>query len=443
MKRNLFYRHFPFQVCLSVFILLFTFTVKSVAQEKPNIILIMADDLGYETLGCYGSDDYNTPNLDKMADEGMLFENCHSMPLCTPSRVQIMTGKYNFRNYVGFGILDPKEKTFGHRMQEEGYKTCIAGKWQLYGNDVQRKLVNGKLGSLPDQAGFDSYSLWQVKDRGFRYKSPTIDTKEKGLQTYPGEYGPDLFVDYIEDFMETNQDHPFFVYYPMCITHDPFLPTPFSNGFNSYDPEKRTNDAKYFGEMVNYMDHLVGRIIKKVESLDLSENTLILFVGDNGTDRDVTSNFQGQKLKGNKGYTNDLGTHVPLIAKWQGTIEPGVVNSHLIDFTDFVPTLLDVSMSEINRNQLILDGISFFPQLKGERKAETRDWIFCHYAPNWGKFEPRRYVFDTQLKLYENGEIYDLSKDLYETTPIHKSHLGRKQLKKIKTFESVLAKMNN
>jgi arylsulfatase A len=122
--------------------------------DKPNIILIMADDLGYECLGCYGSTSYKTPVLDELARTGVRFDNCHSQPLCTPSRVKIMTGRYNSRNYTNFGHFDFNEKTFAHVMKTAGYATCIAGKWQLMGR--------GAAG--PYDAGFDEYCLWHMED---------------------------------------------------------------------------------------------------------------------------------------------------------------------------------------------------------------------------------------------------------------------------------------
>ncbi|MEX2566095.1 MAG: sulfatase-like hydrolase/transferase, partial [Cyclobacteriaceae bacterium] len=374
------------------------------SQQKPNVILIMADDLGYEAIPSYGNEENITPHLDQMVAEGMRFENCHSTPLCTPSRVQIMTGKYNFRNYVGFGILDPGETTFGHLMKQAGYATCITGKWQLFGNEGQRKLAGGKKGTLPEDAGFDHYRLWQIKELGSRYKNPLLDTKETGLETYEGAYGPDLFVDYLEEFMENNVENPFFAYFPMVLTHDPFEPTPNSTEFEQYDPKERINDPKYFPQMVQYMDHLVGRIVKKVTDLGISENTLIIFIGDNGTDRDVHSRANGQVLKGNKGFTNDLGTHVPMIAYWPGKIPAGSINSNLIDFTDFVPTLLEAAGTQPQDHSNKWDGISFYDQLLGEKHPKNaREWIFCHYDPNWGKFEPRRFIYNTDWKLYENG----------------------------------------
>ena len=166
------------KTCSFLALILFCMVIQAMAQEKdfrsPNIILIMADDLGYETLGINGSDDYQTPNLDKLAKEGMNFTQTYSMPLCTPSRVQIMTGKYNFRNYIGFGLLKPEEPTFAHYLKQSGYNTFVAGKWQLYGNAGQHELAGGQIGTLPESAGFDEYFLWQVQALGSRYKDPMI-----------------------------------------------------------------------------------------------------------------------------------------------------------------------------------------------------------------------------------------------------------------------------
>jgi arylsulfatase A-like enzyme len=410
--------------------------MEAMSQNKPNIILIMADDLGYEALGTYGGTSYRTPNLDRLAEEGMRFDHCYSMPLCTPSRVQLMTGKYNNRNYIGFGLLDPKEKTFGHYMKEAGYSTYIAGKWQLLGNPNQQQLAGNKIGTTPEKAGFDDYCLWQIDQLGSRYKDPKLSTKNGGTQTYPGKYGPDIFLQKIVSFMEDNKDSPFFVYYPMALTHDPFVPTPLNKGFSDFDSSSKVNDPAYFGEMVTYMDMIVGSIVKKTDELGIRENTLILFVGDNGTDIKVSSMVNGSLVKGNKGQTTDAGTHVPLIANWKGKIAPKSVNDNLIDFTDFLPTLLDCSRLE-KKEAMSLDGISFFPQLLGNN-SETRDWIFCHYDPNWGKFKARRYVQNKKWKLYGNGEFYNLEQDILEIDPLKISHLSGESKTTLEQFQEVL-----
>jgi arylsulfatase A-like enzyme len=405
-------------------------------DQKPNIILIMADDLGYETLGVYGGNSYKTPYLDKLAIEGMRFNHCYSTPLCTPSRVQLMTGKYNFRNYIGFGLLDPNEKTFGHYMKEAGYKTCIAGKWQLLGNPNQQKLAGGKIGSRPEDTGFDDYCLWQIDEVGSRYKDPRLSIKGIGTKTYKGGFGPDVFVEHIKTFMRANKEHPFFVYYPMALTHDPFVPTPDNETFKDFDPKSKVNDPKYFGEMVAYMDKLVGRLLDETETLGIRENTLILFVGDNGTDRDVTSTIDNRPLKGDKGHTTNAGTHVPFIANWKGVIPKGKVNNNLIDFTDFLPSLLQAANIPIENKT---DGISFYPQLVGE-SYNPRDWVFCDYNPNWGKFEPKRYVQDKMWKLYGNGEFYNLEKDPLEKNALNIDSQPDTIKIKVKMFEDVLNK---
>lgn len=409
--------------------------------NKPNIILIMADDLGYETLGVYGSDSYVTPHLDKLAREGMRFDHCYSTPLCTPSRVQIMTGKYNFRNYVSFGLLDAQEKTFGHYMQRAGYKTLVAGKWQLWGNMYQQELAGGRVGTTPEQAGFQDHCLWQIDERGSRYKDPHLSSKQNGTQMFPGAYGPDLFVDYIESFMEANKNGPMFIYYPMVLTHDPFVPTPENPGFKDFDNASKTNDTTYFGEMVGYMDHLIGKIVRKTDELNIRQNTLILFTGDNGTDTDVTSMIKGEALNGDKGNTTNAGTHVPLIANWKGKIKAGSVNENLIDFTDFLPTLLETAAVNLADTQQT-DGHSFYPQLLG-RETKVRDWIFCDYAPNWGRFQARSYVQNTKWKLYENGEFYNLEDDPLEKNPLDTAEQPDAPKSLIKQFKKVLETYNN
>ncbi len=400
----------------------------------------MADDLGYETLGVNGGSSYQTPNLDQLAQDGMRFDHCYSTPLCTPSRVQLMTGKYNFRNYIGFGLLDAKEKTFGHYMKKAGYKTFIAGKWQLLGNTHQRELAGGIEGTTPKAAGFDAYNLWQIDQRGKRYKDPLISSNE-GTKKYEGQFGPDIFVERMETFMDKHQNEPMFIYYPMALTHDPFVPTPENPKFKDFDATSKVNDTAYFGEMVQYMDKLVGRIRNKVEAIGIQDNTLILFIGDNGTDRNVTSEWNGTSLTGNKGYPTDAGTHVPFIAHWQGKIKAGSVNDNLIDFTDFLPTLLETAT--LNKlDSTLTDGHSFYPQLLGNND-NTRDWIFCHYEPNWGKFNPSRYVQNKRWKLYDNGELYDLENDILEMKPLDLHSQTNAVQKTIEQFQGVLSKYQN
>ena len=381
------------------------------ASKKPNIVLIMADDLGYECLGCYGSQSYKTPVLDELAKGGMRFEYCYAQPLCTPSRVKIMTGQYNFRNYVNFGVLDPSQKTFGHLLQGCGYATCVVGKWQLYGSVNQSAEVR-RTGSLPTQAGFDEHCLWQIMERGSRYKDPLMIRNGKPVEDFRGKYGPDISCDYALDFIERHKSEPFFLYFPMALVHDPFVPTPDSADWSK---KNHKNNTKYFADMVAYMDKLVGRIVDKLSALGLRDNTLFIFTGDNGTHNSIKSKMPNGIIQGDKGNTTDAGTHVPLIASWPGVIPAGRVCGDLVDFSDFVPTFAEAAGTHIP-STMPIDGRSFLPQLRGER-GNPREWIFCHYDPRWGRRPKRRFVRDKQWKLYAGGELYDLRADRLEQNP--------------------------
>jgi arylsulfatase A-like enzyme len=374
----------------------------------PNILLIMADDLGYEGLSCNGSTTYMTPALDELARSGVRFTHCYSTPLCTPSRVQLLTGKYSFRNYLEFGTLPPGETTMAHLLREAGYATCVAGKWQLVGHYAGSR-YKGE-GTLPDEAGFDEHCLWQVDRLGSRYWNPVIQQNgvlREGLQD---GYGPDVVCDFILDFIKRYRSKPFFVYYPMILTHAPFVATPLSApGIEMRD----TRDTAYFREMVSYADRLIGRIVRRLDELGLRDETLILFTCDNGSPRSIVSRLGERVIQGGKGYTTDAGTHVPLIANWRGYAPAGLTCDDLIDFTDFLPTLLDAVGASLPQNA---DGRSFFPQILGKR-GRPRDWIFCHYDPRWGEWALKRFARDKRWKLYGDGMLYDLENDPLEMRP--------------------------
>ena len=374
--------------------------------SKPNIILIMADDLGYECIGANGGTSYRTPVLDRLAETGIRFEHCYSQPVCTPSRVQIMTGIYNVRNYVHFGTLDRSQTTFAHLLKERGYATCVVGKWQL-----------GREKTSPQHFGFDESCLWQHTRGASRYPNPGLDINGNRVDYRDGEYGPDVVSDYACQFMERNRQTPFFVYYPMILTHCPFEPTPDSE---DWDPKSRGSktykgNAKSFGDMVTYMDKMVGKLTDKLDQLGLRNNTLILFTGDNGTDKPIVSAMNGRQVVGQKGWPTDGGTRAPLIASWPGTVPGGVVRSDLVDFSDFLPTLCDASGTDIPAG-LGIDGRSFLPQLMG-RKGHPREWIYSWYSVEGGA-SGREWARNQRYKLYRTGQFYDISSDVLEKRPL-------------------------
>ncbi len=379
----------------------------AVRAERPNIILIMADDVGYECFGCYGSRQYDTPNIDRLASRGMRFRHCYSQPLCTPSRVKIMTGLSNARNYSAFSVIRRDQRTFGHILQDAGYDTFVGGKWQLLGAEHYSKRFRGK-GSWPHEMGFDGCCLWQVDKLGNRYWNPLLYIDGENRQFDKDDYGPDIVTDHILRFMEQQRDVPFLIYYPMVLVHSPFLPAPSSDSRESNDRQKN------FEDMVGYMDQIVGRIVHKTEELGIAGDTLILFTGDNGTHRSISSTLNGREIRGGKGKTTDAGTRVALVACQPGTVPTARICDDLIDFSDFVPTFQELAGLPISPG---LDGVSFASQLCGEA-GEPREWTYCYYNPRPERTAPVRFVRDQRWKLYGDGRFYDVAHDPREQKPV-------------------------
>ena len=385
-------------------------------QTHPNIILIMADDIGHECFGCYGSQQYSTPRIDQMAKNGLRFTNCFSQPLCTPSRIKLMTGQSNVRNYSAFSVLNSDQKTIGQHFHDAGYETLIAGKWQLLGAEHYSKQFRMK-GSWPRKTGFDHVCLWQVDRLGQRFWSPLLYVDGENQQFSQNDYGPDIACEFITDFIRKDHEKPFLIYYPMILVHNPFDPTP--------DSESRSsrNKQRNFEDMVAYMDKIVGRIIDATVDRDIEDETLIIFTGDNGTNRAITSEFRGGSIQGGKGLTNDRGTRVPLVALWPGTSPAGRVCHDLVDFSDFLPTALEAAAAPAPKET---DGVSFLPQLHGQ-KGSPREWVHCYYNPRPERTEPRQFVRDKRWKLYANGEFFDVQSDVEEKKSLAAGSLTAQQ----------------
>lgn len=385
-------------------------------EQKPNVILIMADDMGFECLSANGATDYQTPNLDRLGATGIRFLNAYSQPLCTPSRVKIMTGKHNYRNYEDFGYLNPNQKTIGNLMKAAGYETCISGKWQLNGLNRQNPGMDDI--DRPHHFGFDEYCLWQLhkrKSEGERFANPLIYANGQKLEGLEDQYGPDVFSDFICSFIEKNVDKPFFVYYPMVLVHDPFVPTPDSPEWQT--PELRDReDNKYFKDMVEYTDKVVAKIEKKLIDLNLDKNTILIFTGDNGTNVNLTTNTVNGPYPGGKGLTTQRGIHVPFIASWPGS--PGKLGNNfsgLVDFSDIYTTLADIAGIDISGETI--DGQSFYPVLKGNFN-EKKESVLIHYDPRWGGRIKNRFAVNDTYKLYQDGKFYNHRNDIDEALPI-------------------------
>jgi len=407
------------------------------SEKRPNIVLIMADDMGYECLGCNGSTEYQTPNLDKLAEEGVRFEHCYSQPLCTPSRVKIMTGKYNFRNYQDFGYLDPSQLTFGNLLKDAGYATCISGKWQL--NGLNRNNPNNQDLERPHHFGFDEYCLWQLnhtRAQGERYANPLVTVNGKDLPRDKNAYGPQIFADYVCDFIDRKAGQPFFVYYPMVLVHDPFVPTPDSPIWQD-DSNRYKKDTAYFADMMAYTDKIIGQVEAKLKEKGVWENTFFIFTGDNGTGRAIYSNTNLGVVHGAKGFSIITGNHVPLIVHWPAKMKKNVVKT-LVSFCDVLPTLCDVA--GIDKDKYTTDGKSWLPVVTG-KKESIQDEIFIHYSPRWGQFKNTRWVMNDTYKLYRDGRFFNTATDTLEQVPLKQLTMEEQKLKN--QFQQILDEKEN
>lgn len=354
----------------------------------PNIVLILADDLGVEALNAYGGE-YHTPNLDRLAAEGMRFDNAHATPLCSPSRTRLMTGLENHRNYQAFGYLAPGQRTFANMLRDAGYATGMVGKWQLMGNGF-----DGRVGITPEAAGFDESYLWQLKaldPKGSRYWGPTRVQNGRTRISEEG-FGPDLDGRYALDFIDRHRDRPFFLYYSMVLVHNPFVATPDT-------PNAEGAKARFAG-MMTYMDRLVGDVMAKLKAAGIDRDTVVIFTGDNGTNRQITSTRDGHAVRGDKGAPTVGGTHVPFIVRGPG-VAAGSVSPALVDFADMMPTLAAIAGKPGAAGAV--DGVDQWPVMTGAARA-ARSSIFMHYAPRW-QFAPARFAFDADWKLYGDGRF--------------------------------------
>ncbi|MDA1052321.1 MAG: sulfatase-like hydrolase/transferase [Planctomycetota bacterium] len=379
--------------------------------ERPNILLIMADDVGVDALGCYGGESYKTPRLDALAAGGMRFTHCYSMPVCHPTRITLMTGRYPFRTgHPKWGSFPVEEErnTFAHVLKNAGYATAVAGKWQIC-------MMRDDLDHA-QRLGFDESCLFGWHE-GPRYYSPMIYQNGRLREGLEDRYGPDVYVEFLIDFIERNREKPFFAYYPMALCHDVTddldNPVPFG-------PEGHYDSFK---QMAEAMDVRVGRLIDALERLGLRENTLVLFTTDNGTPTSyihsaeqhpdptkkdkyirvpVVSKQNGVDVPGGKGSLTNGGTNVPLIANWPGKIEASQVASDLVDFSDFLPTLAEFAKADLPAG-VKLDGHSFASRLI-DGQPSPRTWAFAEHGKKY-------WVRDQRWKLCDDGRLFDVEND--------------------------------
>ncbi len=360
-------------------------TAARAAAGKPNLLFILADDYGVGEVGCYGADHYRTPNLDALARSGMRFTRAFTVPLCGPSRAQILTGRYPFRtgatNQDATGNYTPAQWTMLPAvLKSAGYASAAIGKW-------------GQLPLGPGEFGFDyhlkfqgSGVYWNTQDKGKTY---LLNGEKVALRD--GEYLPDVMHARAVDFMTAHRDRPFFLYYSLSHVHGEILPTP--------DSKPGAGDTEIYADNVAYMDKLVGRIVAEIDRLKLREKTLIVFFGDNGTTngRAERATIGGRRLSGQKGSMLEGGGLVPMIVNWPGVTPAGRVAADLVDSSDFFPTFAELAGAKLPAG-LQLDGRSLAPQFRGE-PGTPRPWAFNQLARMW-------YVREADWKLNERGELF-------------------------------------
>ena len=402
-------------------------------KQLPNIIFILVDDLGKEWISCYGAQDIETPHIDALAKSGMLFNHVYSMPQCTPTRLTLLTGQYPFRHgWVnhwdvprwggGAHYDETRNPSLGIELKKAGYKTCIAGKWQIDDFRVEPDALTNN--------GFDAYCMWTGYETGVpasaeRYDNPYLFSDGKS-STHHDAFGPDVFKNFILDFIHKNKDEAMFIYYPMVLTHTPFINTPDESGSDNLSKHKA---------MVRYTDKITGEIVAAIKDADLLSNTLFIWTTDNGTSGQISTNYLDEVIKGGKSKTSEAGICEPFIASWPGTIPAGKTSDALIDFTDIYPTFLDLagikppSTVRIGKEDQPIDGKSFKNVLTNETDHSNRKWIMSMGGGNHAKLTDRgvenqfryrdRVLRNQRYKLHINAHaepaaFYDLEKDPLE-----------------------------
>jgi arylsulfatase A len=381
------------------------------ATAKPNIVYILADDLGFAELGCNGADKYKTPNIDALANAGVRFTRFYTVPLCGPSRALILTGRYGFRSGA---VTQDACKTIirtGEKaevmiptvLKKAGYASAMIGKW-------------GQLtpSGDPSDWGFD-HELY-YKGSGMYWNSKVAKPMSEGGEvrgdpdTYvldgktvsvkDDEYIPDLLHKDATAWMEAQKGRPFFLYYSLSQVHGEIMPTPDS----APAPKGESNNQRaqrLLADNIVYMDKLVGKLVAELDRLKLRENTLIVFMGDNGSTKSaaVDATIGGRRIEGEKGSMKEGGGLVPFFAYWPGVMVSGKVNDNVADASDLLPTFAEIAGAPLPTGRVI-DGRSLVSQFKGDTKS-PRTWAFCQLSNNY-------YVREAGWKLDQSGTLYDM-----------------------------------
>jgi arylsulfatase A-like enzyme len=467
-------------------------------SDSPNIIYILADDLGYGELGCYGQELIETPNIDKLAESGMRFTQHYSgAPVCAPARCVLLTGMHSGHAYIrgndewaergdvwdfAKAVEDPNLEgqrplpdsipTIGNILQQAGYQTAIIGKWGLGG-----PMTDG----IPNNRGFDFFygyncqrqahnlyprHLWKNREKvwldneiiqpGTKLDSAADPYLEASYAKYTqNDYAPALMQEEALSFIQRNKDRPFFLYYATPLTHVPLqVPKSYIDEYRREfgDEEPYIGDKGYFphryphaayAAMVTYLDDQVGEIVAKLKELGLYENTIIMFTSDNGPTYvggadseffDSAKPFRSEYGRG-KGFTYEGGIRVPLIVSWEGKIAPRSSSDLVSAFWDVLPTLADITGTNVPSGT---DGISFLPELLSEGNQQQHEFLYWEFPSYGGQQAVRMGDWKGIRKDILKGnmaiELYNLADD-----PVEEHNLAGEFPEILKSIEGIMS----
>ena len=430
---------------------------KQQAETKPNIVYILADDLGYGDLSCYGQTHFQTPNIDKLAENGMKFTQHYSgSTVCAPSRSCLMTGKHTGHTFIrgnkeiqpeGQYPLEEKAVTLAEALQKAGYVTGAFGKWGLG--------FPGSEGD-PNNQGFDEFYGHNCQRMGHHYypyhlwhnQEKVILDGNSGDQT--GDYAPEIIHEQALKFLDNNKDKPFFMFYPSIIPHaELFAPEEYMQKYRGkFDPEPKYDGVDFgeegfrngpygsqaephaaFAAMVDLLDEQVGEIVAKLKETGVYDNTLIIFTSDNGPHQEGGADPDFFNSNGPlRGYKRDLyegGIRVPMIAVWKGKITEGTTTDYPSAFWDMFPTMAEITGAEIPDD---IDGISLLPTLLGNsEKQKEHEYLYWEFHEKGGRKAIRK--GDWKLVQYDvfdpektRTELYDLAIDPGEENNVAEVH---------------------
>ncbi|MBC8180916.1 arylsulfatase [candidate division KSB1 bacterium] len=423
------------------------FSCQKKDETKPNIIYILADDLGYGDLGCYGQKEIQTPHLDKMAEEGMLFTDHYAgSTVCAPSRCCLMTGLHTGHALVRGNArqsLRPDDLTVAEILKEQGYATGLIGKWGL-----------GEAGSTgaPNRKGFDYFFgylnqarahnyypdyLWKNEEK-YQLKNEVIYKERKdGKKTHSAatkrvNYSHDLFTDEAINFVEQKKNQPFFLYLAFTIPHannEAHLVNRHGMevpDYGIYKDKEWPEPQKGHAAMISRMDHHIGKLMAKLKSLGINKNTIVMFTSDNGPHReggnDPHFNNSNGALKGIKRNLYDGGIRVPMIAYWEGKIKRGSKTDLISAFWDVLPTCTEIAGAPVPGN---VDGLSMLPTMLGQpEKQKKHDYLYWEF--HWGRPTKQAVRMDQWKAVRKSPigkfELYNIKNDIGEENDIASLH---------------------